>query len=73
MFISAVKAGFAKLSKYFPRRLTGNNLILYKPYLFAIFLDPRFKTALFREGRQLCFNATTEGDIINLIKAEFIQ
>ena len=51
MFISAIKAGFTKLLKYFPRWLTGNNLILYKPYLFAIFLDPRFKTALFCEGR----------------------
>jgi hypothetical protein len=73
MFITAIKAGTTKLGKYFPRRLTGNSLILYKPYILAIVLDPRFKTALFREGRQLCFTATTESDVVRLLKAEFIQ
>ena len=71
MFITAIKTGCNKLSKYFPRRLNRENLIRFKPYLFAVFLDPRFKTALFREGKQLYFYSSTELDICKLIKEEF--
>ena len=72
MFITAIRAGSKKLMKYFPRRLEADNIHRYKPFIFAIFLDPRLKTGPFRQGRQLYFSATTETEVYNLVKEEFL-
>ena len=72
-FTSSIKAGIDKLNKYFPRKLTQQRLQRFKPHLFAIFLDPRFKPTPFQRGGVLYFQNTTENEVCRLLKAEFLQ
>ena len=71
--IQAINNGIKKLTKYYPRSLTPNTLQKYKPYLFSIILDPRFKLRHFKEEGLLYFYDSIHRDIITLFKNEYFK
>ena len=54
------------MEKYFPRNLTLNNIRLYKPYIFNVILNFRFKLYHFKEDNILNYYSNIEKDIENL-------
>ena len=71
--IEAIKVGIEKLKKYYPRKLNSTTIKDYKPYLFSIILDPRFKLLHFKEQGLLHFYTNILKDISAIFKAEFFK
>jgi len=62
-----------KLNKYFLRKFIINRLKRFKPHLFTVFLDPRFKTQPFKQNGYLYFYFLTEYEVCKLIKEEYLK
>ena len=71
--IEAIKTGLEKLKKYYPRKLNSTTIKEYKPYLFSIIVDPRFKLLHFKEQGLLHFYTTISRDISAIFKAEYFR
>ena len=73
----AIEAGIQKLQKYFPKKLNKENLKKFKPYILALFLNPRFKLSHFENGNNgreiglLYHYNNIEQDVIELIRTEY--
>lgn len=73
IIIQAINNGIKKLTKYYPRSLTPNTLRSYKPHLFNVILDPRFKLRHFKEDGLLYFYDSIYKDITTLFKNEYFK
>jgi hypothetical protein len=73
MLIDTISITIIKLGKYFPRKLSKLDLIKFKPNLFSIILELRFKILHFKDQGLLSFYPSIIKDILFLFKEEYLR